>query len=179
MNLISDEYRTEQTKMHRTYPGYGVACLEHAELIAHMINARKITSLLDYGAGKGRLVDALSRHLRRGGEDLHVHLYEPAIAELAADPEPAELAVCIDVLEHVEPELTENVVAHLAGKATKIAFITIGMTPAAKVLSDGRNAHINLRPANEWVDILNQHFNLEAFRWDKRRSSIIYVGTKK
>lgn len=169
--LISEEYQTEQARMHRDMPDYGVECLNYVGLIARIIDANHIDTVLDYGSGKGRLVEPLAETVAR---DFSISLYDPGIPEIAAPPEPAQLVVCIDVLEHVEPQYTLSVLYDLARVTEQLCFITIGLTPASKTLSDGRNAHINLRPANDWMKLLLEHFNL-LHAIDQGRS-LVFIG---
>ena len=57
--LITEEYRLTQAKLHEN-PDYGVASVGYAPLVAQVANAVGATELLDYGAGKGRLGEALT-----------------------------------------------------------------------------------------------------------------------
>lgn len=173
--LISDEYQAEQSRMHRDIEGYGVECLRYGEAVANLAMNSKSVDMLDYGSGKGRIVDVVTPHL--GNWPLTINLYDPGIPALSAAPSPADMVTCIDVLEHVEPEFTENVIADLHRLTKRLAFITIGLTPAAKVLSDGRNAHINLRPSNEWLLLLLDKFFIHSFKDIKR--SAIFIGEPK
>jgi len=169
--LLSPEYQAEQERMHRDIPDYGVECLNYVGLIARIIDANQIDTVLDYGSGKGRLVEPLAETVER---DFSICLYDPGIPEIAAPPEPAQLVTCIDVLEHVEPQYTISVLHDLARVTEQLCFITIGLTPASKTLSDGRNAHINLRPARDWLKMLLDHFDL-LHAFDKGRS-LIFCG---
>lgn len=173
--MISREYRAEQNRMHKAHPEYGVECLSYIGTLVDIIDNHDIRSMLDYGSGKGRIVPAIANELDPS-RDLEINLYDPAIPEISAQPEPAQLVTCIDVLEHVEPEFTINVLDDIAHCVERIVFITIGLTPAAKTLSDGRNAHINLRPIAEWIGLLVERFQL-TYCVNKGRS-LVFVGTK-
>lgn len=93
-------------------------------------------AVLDYGCGKG----TLSR----------VTGYDPAIVGKDGLPEPHPVVVCLDVLEHVEPELMVSVLDHLQALAQEVVFIVIATGPAQKVLPDGRNAHLIQESAGWW-----------------------------
>ena len=47
-----------QAKLHEN-PGYGVASIAYAPIVDEIIKNHNITNLLDYGAGKCRLKDAI------------------------------------------------------------------------------------------------------------------------
>jgi hypothetical protein len=102
--------------------------------------------------------------------------YDPAIPELADEPTPMQMTTCIDVSEHVEPELLENFLDFLAEKTLELTFITVHTGPAVKVLSDGRNAHLIQKPVEWWLPKLLQRFELQMVQ--KIDNGFIFVGTK-
>ena len=115
--------------MHKN-PNYGVASLGKAPLIIQFANQVRPASILDYGAGKGRLYPKL-----KGGLDFafDMRYYDPAIPIWTDRPEPAEMVVCIDVLEHIEPDFLESVLDDLARVTAKIGVFTVATGPAQKV----------------------------------------------
>jgi hypothetical protein len=52
------------------------------------------------------------------------------------------MVACIDVLEHIEPKLLENVLDDLQRVTREIGFFTVSTVLAEKTLADGRNAHL-------------------------------------
>jgi hypothetical protein len=157
--LITEEYRRAQEKLHEN-PDYGVASVGYAPLVAQVINAVNASELLDYGAGKGRLGEALRQHLQR---PIAIRHYDPARPEWAATPEPAQLVACIDVLEHIEPDLLDNVLDDLRRVTAATGVFTVHTGPAVKILPDGRNAHLIQRPASWWLPKFMDRFELELF----------------
>jgi hypothetical protein len=157
--LISEEYRALQQELHRN-PGYGVASVGYAPLVADVIKARGYTELLDYGAGKGRLGETLKQLLSPAPT---VHHYDPAIPQWSAPPRPCACVACIDVLEHIEPELLPNVLDDLQRVTADYGIFTVATGPAQKVLKDGRNAHLIQQPPAWWLPQFLQRFELVAF----------------
>jgi len=155
MLTITEDYRKMQQKLHEN-PNYGVASISFAPLVAKVIEAYKVKSLSDYGAGKQNLRKAL---LSKGIRLDEYHPYDPAFPEYGV-PSPAELVCCIDVLEHIEPDLVDNVIAELAKIVTHIGFISIHMGPAGKFLEDGRNAHLIQEPTSWWLSKFINHFEI-------------------
>ena len=51
--LISEAYREMQHRLHEN-PGYGVASVHYAPIVAEVARSLGATDLLDHGAGKGR-----------------------------------------------------------------------------------------------------------------------------
>ena len=157
--LISEEYRKMQQELHRN-PNYGVASVQYAPLVAQVMEALKSGELLDYGAGKGRLGATLEAHFKR---KLKIHHYDPAIPQWAARPEPCNLVACIDVLEHIEPHLIDNVLDDLQRVTARVCVFTVHTGPAVKVLLDGRNAHLIQQPASWWLRKFLDRFELATF----------------
>ena len=141
-------------------PNYGVASLEYAPLVADVVEALGVKEVLDYGAGKGRLGGELRKFIQR---PLNIRHYDPAIPQWSAAPEPCECVACIDVLEHIEPELLDNVLDDLKRVTARVAMFTVHIGPAAKVLLDGRNAHLIQQPPAWWLPKILARFELVQF----------------
>lgn len=157
--LITAEYRQMQQVLHEN-PHYGVASVEFAPLVADLVEVLGARQILDYGAGKGRLGQELRKYVQR---PLEIHHYDPAVEAWAAPPQPCELVACIDVLEHIEPELLDNVLDDLRRLTLRAAIFTIHIQPAKKFLPDGRNAHLIQQPAAWWLPRILQRFELVTF----------------
>jgi hypothetical protein len=157
--FISDEYREIQRKLHQD-PNYGRASLEYAPTVAQVMNERGYTEVLDYGAGKGRLGPAVAEYTNH---DITVIHYEPAVPQWSARPAPCKFVACIDVLEHIEPDLLPNVLDDLQRVVLEFGLFTVATGPARKILSDGRNAHLIQKPAAWWLPQFMERFELFAF----------------
>jgi methyltransferase family protein len=157
--LISDEYRRMQQELHRN-PHYGEASVGYAPLVAEILEQVGATELLDYGAGKGRLGQALRQQFPK---PLTIHHYDPAIPEWSTLPAPCRFVACIDVLEHIEPHLLDNVLDDLKRVTAGVGVFTVHTGVAAKFLPDGRNAHLTQQPPAWWLPKLMQRFELVQF----------------
>jgi hypothetical protein len=157
--LISEEYRRLQEALHGD-PLYGVASVEYAPIVADYVRRNRIKVVLDYGAGKGRLGEELDWLVPWA---LDVRRYDPGVPKWAAAPEPAEFVACIDVLEHIEPELLPNVLDDLRRVTAGSALFTVHTGPAGKTLADGRNAHLIQQPARWWLPRIMERFELVRF----------------
>jgi hypothetical protein len=157
--LISEEYRRIQEQLHRN-PDYGVASVTFAPLVAEILTQVRATELLDYGAGKGRLGQTLRQHVQGR---LTIHHYDPAVPEWSAPPAPCAFVACIDVLEHIEPHLLDNVLDDLKRVTARVGVFTVHTGAALKVLPDGRNAHLIQKPAEWWLPKILERFELVTF----------------
>jgi len=140
--LITEDYRQQNAELHRIRPDYGVGGHKHAKLIKELSQAMGTQDILDYGCGKQTLQDALG---------FDIHNYDPAFPAVADAPEPADLVVCSDVLEHIEPECLDDVLDDLKRVTRKMIFLTIATRPAVKNLPDGRNTHLIQQNMQWWV----------------------------
>jgi hypothetical protein len=103
-------------------------------------------TVLDYGCGQGSLAHALAVM----GVDCRE--YDPAIPAKSDLPDPADLVVCTDVLEHVEPDRIDAVLRHLRALTRVALLLVVNLEGTHKRLSDGRDAHILQRPVAWWAD---------------------------
>jgi hypothetical protein len=106
------------------------------------------------------LGQTLKQHLKL---PLSIRHYDPAIPEWAVTPEPSRLVACIDVLEHIEPVLIDNVLDDLQRLTAGVGFFTVHTAAAMKVLPDGRNAHLIQEPAAWWLPKFLARFELNRF----------------
>ncbi len=154
MTTISETYKAQQKSLHQNEK-YGVASVSFAPLIIDIMARTKFRSVSDYGAGKCRLKEELSKQIAR----FDYFPFDPAFPDYGK-PHPAELVVCIDVLEHIEPAYLDTVISELASITEKIGLFTIHTGPAKKSLSDGRNAHLIQQPASWWLEKLLPSFDV-------------------
>ena len=153
--LMTDAYRTEQEALHAK-GNYGTASLQYGEIVSGLIEATGAKTMLDYGCGS---MQNLKKVLNA---DVLYLGYDPAVPAFS-EKEPSDLVVCIDVLEHIEPELLDNVLDDLFMLTKRWAFFTVHTGPAVKTLSDGRNAHLIQKPASWWLPQLWQRWELQQF----------------
>lgn len=154
--LISPEYQAQQRQLHAERDDYGVASLTYAPIVSTYCNKLGITHLLDYGCGKCRLFGAL-----KVDHKMTLQAYDPGIEEHSDRPIPSQMVTCIDVLEHIEPDNLDDVLDDLAALTLEVGLFSVNTAPAAKVLSDGRNAHLIQQPMEWWLPKLWSRFDLQ------------------
>ena len=160
--LLSEAYRKTQAAMHERYE-YGTASIAYAPTVAKLMNANRFAELLDYGAGRGNLMKAISAE-RMVSYPFDYRPYEPANPEWSAEPWPSDFVACIDVLEHVEPDCLDAVLDDLHRVTIGVGFFTVACGPARKVLPDGRNAHLIQQPPDWWLPKLMKRFDMRLFQ---------------
>jgi 2-polyprenyl-3-methyl-5-hydroxy-6-metoxy-1,4-benzoquinol methylase len=167
--LISDEYRELNRKLHNR-EDYGAIGARHADAIVDLARMSKSVRVLDYGCGKGTLKKALR------ATELLIDEYDPAVEGKDSPPESAEIVVCTDVLEHIEPECLEDVLDHLERLTEKAVYLTVSTVRAAKFLEDGRNAHLIQEGYDWWLPKIWKRWTPILVQFE--RSEFLFVGRK-
>ncbi len=148
--MISEHYREQNRLLHEQEPRYGSkGGMKHHVQVRNLIELYRAKSVVDYGCGKGSLRRMLGKIVQN---------YDPAtFPEL---PDAADLVVCTDVLEHIEPEYLDDVLAHIAALTNKAAFLVVACRKAAQSLPDGRNTHLIVQPATWWAEQIEKHLRI-------------------
>lgn len=147
--LISDQYLLQNRLLHDLEPTYGTSGWQYADAVKKLRNLHSAATILDYGCGKGELGKTLWARYAIG-----ILEYDPAIYGKFELPAPADLVVCGDVMEHIEPACVNDVVDHIHELTIKCAYWVIATRLAAKSLPDGRNCHLIVEPAQWWAKLL-------------------------
>lgn len=154
--MISNEYKKILTTIHETSPfGKRSKMPKYLESFVSKVNP---TSMLDFGCGKGRLVD----YLTEAYPNVAVSGYDPGNTKFdrSLDDVYVDLLLSTDVLEHVEPEYIDDTLAYLSTKS-RYVYHLIAMSPAKLILPDGRNAHLILESKEWWRDkFINLGYNI-------------------
>lgn len=167
--LISDEYRKLNRQMLEECDGYAVMGDQNAQAVIDLMRSRPaLASILDYGCGRQLLQKALPSYVIDG--------YDPCVPGLDAPPTPHDLVVCGDVLEHIEPELLDNVLDNLRFVTRRCGYYVICTKPAKKLLPDGSNPHRIVEDEAFWLPkLLNHGFHIDLYR--KTATHLILVVT--
>jgi 2-polyprenyl-3-methyl-5-hydroxy-6-metoxy-1,4-benzoquinol methylase len=150
--VISQEYQEQIATLHKNDPRWGTTGRLFAPQIEKLIQDFQPKNILDYGCGKQTLARSLPRYRIIG--------YDPAIPGLEAPPEPVDMVISTDVLEHIEPEFLDDVLDDLQRVTKEILFATVSVLPANAVLPDGRNAHLIVEPLEWWLPKLMDRFGM-------------------
>ena len=143
--MISDKYKKILTDIHADTPfGKRSKIPKFAE---DFIVKIKPNSILDFGCGKGRLVDKLKEEY----PDKVIQGYDPGNCKFdsSLDDVYVDLLMSTDVLEHIEPEFVDQTLEYLS-KRSRYIYHLIALSPAKLILPDGRNAHLILESKEWW-----------------------------
>lgn len=152
--MITENYRKLNEQLHATNEGYGTSGQKYASQVMQLAANLRTQDILDYGCGKSTLSNNLPFIIKQ---------YDPAIPKYSDNPMPAELVVCTDVLEHIEPEMLGEVLDDLKRVTRKKGYFIIATRPAKKILADGRNAHLIVENSRWWLNALWDKFKITGF----------------
>jgi ubiquinone/menaquinone biosynthesis C-methylase UbiE len=146
--IITDEYLKLNAGLHAATNDYGARSGRHVLRVMRLLARVRGRTVLDYGCGKGKLVEELrARNVPCQG-------FDPALPDLwPGPPMPADVVVCTDVLEHVEPDCIDAVLEDLRRCAKRGMLLNVALRPdKTKVLPDGSNPHRIVEPLEWWRD---------------------------
>ncbi len=146
--MISKDYKQLLTDHHKARPTWGSTATRWVSHIENLTRDKYCFDGLDYGCGKGALKKFYKGQTR-------FEEYDPGIeGKDTIKKDSYDIVVCIDVLEHVEPEHIDKTLEEIVGLAKKIVFLVISTRKAQEVLEDGRNAHLIVEDADWWNEKL-------------------------
>ena len=119
------------------------------QLVGYISKFRRITTVLDFGAGQG----TLGQYVTEACPWVKWTSYDPGIPGIDTLPTGKfDLIVSSDVLEHIEPEEIDNVLEWLHEHARMSQYHHIACFEAGARLPDGRLAHLIVEDVHWWKD---------------------------
>jgi len=138
----------------------GGSLLQHISIVESLARKTAAKSILDYGSGKGLLYKESNLKLPDGSEISSmkdywgvetIQLYDPGVEEFSARPSTRfDGVISTDVLEHIPEEDIGWILAECFGFAKQFLYMNIASYPAKKILPNGWNAHVTIRPPDWW-----------------------------
>jgi hypothetical protein len=142
----------------------GLSLRPHLSSIKSLIDLYQASTLLDYGSGKGEFYKPGATIALQDGTviyDIKEYwgltplCYDPGYTPLSQWPtDTYDGVICTDVLEHCPEEDLPWIVDALFSFAKKFIFANIACYPALKILPNGENAHITLKPPSWWKHLI-------------------------
>lgn len=185
--LVSDSYQEQLRQMHSKPLANGstwgaTSCRSVYSIRDFVEKDGPHKTLLDYGSADGKF----QFQCRRRGllPDTEIVEYDPGIEGKEDNNIPCDFVMCYDVLEHIEPDMLEAVLADMQRCTKKKGLFQIAMSQAKQFLPDGRNAHLIIENEDWWIEKLGRYFNIlesnvtsvKAEPW--RKALVVYVEPK-
>ena len=146
-----------------------------ADQVGELVELTKPRQLLDYGSGKGYQYMERRVHERWGG--MLPYLYDIGVRQLAARPSGKfDGIICTDVMEHIEEcdvaAVLEDIFSFVSVRGEQeqsFVFFWISCLTSHKLLPDGRNVHLTIKPPEWWcarLERFNRHGLIVRSRYD-------------
>ena len=140
----SDSYKETLKELHKS-KAFGNKSGIPQEVI-DCIEKYQVTSILDFGCGKGNFLTTLKEHY----PDITVFGFDPGNELFSILPNKVDMIYSSDVLEHIEPDHLIDTLVDLKARCSKVMYHLIACHPAKRVMSDGRNAHLIIENPDWW-----------------------------
>lgn len=151
---MSPDYIEQLKEVHSTQQ-WGASGYSHAETVLKWMKKTESKTVLDFGCGRATLKPTLLKLDPSIGAE-NIFEYDPGIEDKDELPEPADLLVANDVLEHIEPNYMRSSLQYIRDLARKAAYFTIALTPSKVLLPDGSNSHLTLWSEEKWKQYLHE-----------------------
>ena len=158
--------------MYREQYEAGEGCLGrsilHWELkIRTLCRRHQTQTVLDYGCGNAEAYTAQHIDARWRAK---VTLFDPANPKYSDKPSGKfDGVICCDVLEHVPEGELPAFLDDVFGYAKKWVFFSVCCRPAKRLLPDGQNAHVTVKPYEWWHSLVSRHAP-NGVRWKLREA---------
>ena len=178
-----NSFEKEKEKYEAAYkqPGYkmGEKRKHHATQIINTWDSGESTkSFLDVGCGRGEILGYAKRKgFRTCGTEIVSYLVDPSKDIIYAEANDLPFAdnsfdyiTCLDVIEHLIPGMEVLVFQEFKRVARERILMTIANFPSKGL--KGVELHINIKPYQEWDDILRDIFSDANVIWHPRLGNI-------
>jgi hypothetical protein len=169
--LLSDAHRARYQQYYATKTPR-VRPHQWQPLVDALVTDLAATSVLDYGCGQEA---NLARYASYPVEN-----YDPGVPAWAQEPLPADLVVCVHVLEHVEDACLEAVITDMLSLATRAMLLLVSCEPSTKLLPDNTPWHTCVHHGSWWAQLVSATVALYCPEW--RRTALpshLYTATPK
>lgn len=168
-NELKDKYIKYYQNLHDA-GAFSGGSLKYAyvEPLRALINTTQSKTLLDYGCGKA------FHYFRKDGQKTfpealgfplkNIAFYDPGYEKFKNLPKGTfDGVICTDVLEHIHPDLIDDVLDEIFSKANKFVFLVIYCGLAAKTLPNGENAHLIVERPEWWNKKLSKYYDSNVY----------------
>ena len=145
----------EQYKiLHKAKKNYGASSIMYIDEISSAIDYLKPQIVLDYGCGKGILIDKLQIKY----PNIKFYKYDPAIPDWNTLPvNTADLVINTDVLEHIPEDELPSIIKEIS-QISQNVFFGLHHTKAGQILPNGENAHCTVKPPIWYYNLFSKYF---------------------
>ena len=155
--LATNSYKKQLYMQHEIHTSWGHgASINKFKHCLHFLEKEECKTIIDYGCGKSNLKDFVEKNY-----NYEVTEYDIGIEGKDVLNNKADFIVCVDVLEHIEPECLEDVLKHIHRHATKGVYFSICLVASYGFFKDGSNLHTIIKNGDWWYSKVLQYFKFE------------------
>jgi len=145
-------YIEQHRKMHEVSKRFrGRSLIQHIPTIKKLMEQHNCSTILDYGCGKATCWPPEWKPVIQG--------YDPAYQPFSARPNPADMVICTDVMEHIPESAVSEVLDDIFKLAQTWAYLNICTRDSDKKLPNGKSVHLTVRPPVWWDERLSKYSN--------------------
>tara|TARA_B100000700_G_C14969310_1_gene820495 strand:+ start:791 stop:1333 length:543 start_codon:yes stop_codon:yes gene_type:complete len=127
--------------------------------IVALLKENNCKYVLDYGCGKGVLVEFLNAN------DITCKGYDPAVERFSNKPihgSRYDCVTCLDVLEHIPYDCIDSILNDICSYDARYVLFNIALRKASQLLPDGSNAHLIVQDRAWWDKKLKDIFQVHS-----------------
>lgn len=147
------DYIKQYELLYKRKKNYGKTSIKLYDMLKKIINDLNISSVLDYGCGKSKLLDLIKKNKK-----IKIYRYDPAIKKYSKlTKNKTDLVICTDVLQHVPLYDLDRVLKEIKSKGIYILFY-IKCTNHKTKLPNGTYANCTVYDKKWWLEKLSNYF---------------------
>lgn len=128
-------------------------------------------TILDYGCGQGSFK-------RSYPDNVDIRQYDPVLPHHTKNPDPADVVVCTNFLERVEPRYLSETLNNLYLLTNKVLFVAISLELSDLWLPNGHNANLTIASEMMWLSELNDYFSRFHIVRPRKEGELVVVCFK-
>lgn len=147
------DYIKQYELLYKIKKNYGKTSIKLYDMLKKIINDLNISSVLDYGCGKSKLLDLIKKNSK-----IKIFKYDPAIKKYSTlTKNKTDLVICTDVLQHVPLYDLDRVLKEIKSKGIYILFY-IKCTNHKTKLPNKTYANCTVYDKKWWLEKLSNYF---------------------
>lgn len=148
------DYIKQYKLLYKRKKNYGKTSIKLYDMLKKIINDLNISSVLDYGCGKSKLLDLIKKNKK-----IKIYRYDPAIKKYSKlTKNKTDLVICTDVLQHVPLYDLDRVLKEIKSKGIYILFY-IKCTNHKTKLPNKTYANCTVYDKKWWLEKLSNYYD--------------------
>ncbi|MCK5017375.1 MAG: hypothetical protein KAS32_09940 [Candidatus Peribacteraceae bacterium] len=125
--------------------------------ISEMAYGYETRDFLDYGCGNGMLEHQLP---------FYVNKYDPFVEKYSIPPKPADIVICVNVLQCIEKQYIDSVLNDIASLMKRAAFFVVDTCKSGIMVNGNEDMYCTTMNTDFWCFQLLKHFSIRKLSHD-------------